>query len=230
MTGGRWKLLSAGVAIGLGSGCVDRRFVVDTNVPGAQVAIDGTPLGPSPADGRREYPGCYTFTASAAGYEPLEQVVKFNPRWYDYPGLDFFAEVLWPFRIEDVRRVRLDLEPLRPVNIGELTARGEELRGAGRSLPPSRVPDAPRQQPATGPTTPLPTTGTVTAPLPGNLLPLTPPVGTGQPGGGSKTRPDRTPRCPSRAAWTRSRPSRSGRATPPDVDGRPENGRLRRVR
>ena len=67
MTVGRWKLMSAAAAIGLGSGCVDRRFVVETNVPGAQVAVDGSALGPSPADGRREYPGWYTFTAGCGG-------------------------------------------------------------------------------------------------------------------------------------------------------------------
>ena len=42
-TGG---LLLIAVATGLGTGCVDRRFVVRTNVPGAQVYRDGTALGP----------------------------------------------------------------------------------------------------------------------------------------------------------------------------------------
>lgn len=182
MTGGHWKLLSTAAAIGLSSGCVDRRFVVETNVPGAQVAIDGTPIGPSPADGRREYPGWYTFTASAPGYEPLEQRVRFRPRWYDYPPLDFFAEVVWPFRIEDVWRVRLDLEPVRPVNLDELTARGEELRQAGRNLPPSKVPDQQPRQQTPGPISgPLPTAGSVPAPLPGNLFPFPPTAGQATP-------------------------------------------------
>jgi hypothetical protein len=189
MTGRGWKVVAAAAGLGLGNGCVDRRFVVETNVPGAQVAIDGTPLGPTPADGRREYPGCYTFTASAPGYEPLEQVVRFRPRWYDYPPLDFFAEVIWPFRIEDVRRVRLDLEPVRPVNLDELTARGEELRRAGQSLPPSRVPDQ-RRPSSPGPVSgPLPTAGSVPAPLPGNLFPFPP---TAAPGA-SEPLPEQTP-------------------------------------
>lgn len=183
MTVGRWKLVSAAAAIGLGSGCVDRRFVVETNVPGAQVAVDGAALGPSPVDGRREYPGWYTFTASAPGYEPLEQRVRFRHRWYDYPPLDFVAEVLWPFRIEDVRRVRLDLEPVRPVNIGELTTRGEELRTVGQNLPPSKVPARTAPPAAGGPPASPPNVGTVPAPLPGNLFPLPPLPGPSQPGG-----------------------------------------------
>ena len=47
-------------------------------------------------------------------------------KWYDYPGLDFFAEVVWPFRIEDKRLVHLILTPCivdNPIK--------EELRSLG---------------------------------------------------------------------------------------------------
>src|SRR5436190_16711517 len=105
MTTGRFALLLwAGAAAAL-AGCVDRRFVVETNVPGAQVSWDGVPIGPSPADSRWEYAGYYEFKAVAPGYEPLTQRVLFAPKWYQYPPFDFVAEVLWPFRVEDVRRV-----------------------------------------------------------------------------------------------------------------------------
>jgi len=127
-------------------GCVDRRFIVTTNVPGAQVYMDDKPVGASPADGRWDYSGYYKFTAVAPGYEPTVQRIRFRPRWYEYPPLDFIAEVLYPFRIEDVREVQLELYPVRPVNQEALIGDAESLRNRGLSLPPTQVPD-PKKQP-----------------------------------------------------------------------------------
>lgn len=152
-TGRRGLLLAVGAIVPLaGSGCVDRRFVVETNVPGAQIAVDGVPIGPSPTDARWEYAGCYEFTAVAPGYEPLVQMVEFRPKWYQYPPFDFFAEVVYPFRIEDVRRVRLRLEPTRQVNPAALVTAADALRSRGMALPPSSVPDTAPQRAAVAPT------------------------------------------------------------------------------
>jgi hypothetical protein len=188
--------------------------VVETNVPGAQIYVDGQPIGPSPADGWWEYAGYREFTAVAPGYEPLYKKVRFRPKWYQYPPLDLVAEVLWPFRIEDVRRVRLDLEPLRPVNQLDLLASADSLRARGMSLPPSTVPDRSRRPAA--PTPAFPPIGSgpnADRPIPvpqnmapgafapsttWNLLPTpatAPPVA--QPPLGPDTAPGRTPAAPS---------------------------------
>ncbi len=175
MRTGRGGLLLAVAAAGLTAGCVDRRFVVETNVPGAQVAVDGVPIGPSPTDARWEYAGCYEFTAVAPGYQPLTQRVRFRPKWYNFPPFDFLAEVVWPFRIEDVRRVQLTLEPVRPVNPLELVNRADALRARGLNLPPSSVPeDTQRPVPRpTMPAQPTPAQQTVppAAPVPMNFVP-----------------------------------------------------------
>ena len=134
-------------------GCVDRRFVVTTNVPGAQIYKDGQPVGASPADGRWEYAGYYNFTAVAPGYEPTVKRIRFKPRWFEYPPLDFFAEVLYPFRIEDVRSVELELYPVRPVNQDQLIGEAETLRSRGLNLPPTQVPD--KKDNKTGPPAPV---------------------------------------------------------------------------
>ena len=154
---------------GLAVGCVDRRFVVETNVPGAQVSMDGVPIGATPADARFEYAGKYEFKAVAPGYEPLTQLVTLKPKWHNYPPLDFFAEVLWPFRIEDVRRVQLVLEPVRPVNQIELIQSADALRARGLSLPPPTVQDETTLPPR--PPQPAPLAAPPTAPLPTNLVP-----------------------------------------------------------
>jgi len=131
------------VATGFATGCVDRRFVVRTNVPGAQISRDGTPLGPAPVDARYDYTGTYEFRAVAPGYEPLVSRVKFEPKWYDYPGLDLIAEVLWPARIQDVRTVNLILVPAKPVRTDELIRTADQRRDQGKALPPSSIPDDP---------------------------------------------------------------------------------------
>ena len=142
------------------TGCVDRRFVVATNVPGAQVSIDGRTLGPAPVDATYDYAGWYEFRANAPGYEPLVQRHRFQHKWYDYPGLDFFAEVLWPLRIEDVRYVNLELVPAQPIKPEELLSQADAMRARAASLPPPSVPDDKpenaRARPDTTPRPPVP--------------------------------------------------------------------------
>jgi len=137
------------------TGCVDRRFVVTTNVPGAQITVDGTALGPAPVDDRYDYAGWREFRAVAPGYQPLVKRVKFEPKWYDYPFVDLIAEVFWPFRIEDTRRVDLQLEPLQPLRQEELNMRAEELRARKDTLPPSSVPDQQAEPAVPAPRAPL---------------------------------------------------------------------------
>lgn len=142
-------------------GCVDRRYTVraydarDPRVPvSAQIAVDGVQLGAAPLDNRYTYSGWYEFRAVAEGFQPLVQRVRFKPKWYDYPGLDLIAEVLWPFRIEDVREVNLMLQPARPLRPDELQANADNLRGRGKVLPPSQIPEPP--PPVTGQPAPTP--------------------------------------------------------------------------
>lgn len=151
-------------------GCVDRRFVVESNVPAAQIHVDGVPYGPAPADGRYEYAGYRTIQASAPGYETATERVRFRPRWYDYPPLDLIAEIQ-PFRIEDVRRVRIDLAPSQPVNQAALVGNADALRARGLAMRESVVPDTPSDRPATQtPASPLPPSNAIPRPIQGNLF------------------------------------------------------------
>ncbi len=123
-----------------GSGCVERRFVVQTNVPGALVTVNNQPAGPSPADVRWDYTGYYEFRAVAQNHEPLIERVRIRPKWYEYPGLDFFFEAIWPFHIEDVRRINLELRPSRDVDTNELLNSANDLRELGQNLPQPKYP------------------------------------------------------------------------------------------
>ncbi len=170
------------------AGCVDRRFVVETNVPGAQVFWEGKPLGPSPVDSRWEYAGNYNFTALAPGYEPLTQKVRLAPKWYMYPPFDLITETLYPGRIEDVRRVTLTLQPSRQLTDAELLANSARLRAEGKALPPSRIPDKKKDEPrpAGAPAAPPPST------TPGPSDPVVPPLAPGLPDGSGILPPPRS--------------------------------------
>jgi len=144
MAGGRvGRLLILAIALPATGGCVERRFVVATNVPGAQVYVNNVPIGPSPADTRWEYPGRYEFRVVAQGYEPLREYKRVWPKWYELPGLDFVFEALWPFHIEDVRRFQFELVPATQVRTDELLDAANRLRERATAMPPPEQPDPP---------------------------------------------------------------------------------------
>src|SRR6186997_2896945 len=104
MLSGRAMMVVGLAAVVCSAGCVDRRFVIESNVPNAQVYIDNKPIGAAPAHTPFEYYGHYNITLVQPGYETLSQRVHVSAPWYGYPPFDFLTEVLWPFHIRDVRR------------------------------------------------------------------------------------------------------------------------------
>src|SRR5437879_5241266 len=90
-----------GIAIGAlaTTGCVDRRYVVYTDPPGAIVLRNNQPLGASPADDHFTYYGTYHFTIIKEGYETLQVDQHIPPPWYEYFPLEFVSEYLVPWPI-----------------------------------------------------------------------------------------------------------------------------------
>jgi hypothetical protein len=139
-----WAAVSAALAA---AGCVDRRFVIESNVPTAQVYIDDRWVGPAPAYAPFEYYGFYTIKIVQPGFETLEKRVHVAAPWYAYPPFDFLAEVVWPFRITDRRGMYFELQPAQQARTEELIEAADRLRERGWNLPapsePSRQPAAP---------------------------------------------------------------------------------------
>lgn len=130
-------------------GCVERRFVIESDPPGAAVINEeGKQIGFTPVDDPFVYYGAKRYWLVREGFEPL-QVLQPNPApWYQWPGVDFFTENLWPFTIRDVRRPQpFALQPLQMPNPNQVKDRAEQLRERGRAL---EVPP-PEQAPAPGP-------------------------------------------------------------------------------
>ncbi|HEY1379097.1 MAG TPA: PEGA domain-containing protein [Gemmataceae bacterium] len=127
-------LLAAALAGGGLPGCVERRYVIESDPPGALVLVNGQPLGTTPVDGYFVYYGAYNFTLIKDGYQTKQVTQKITAPWFQVPGVDFVSENLYPGRIDDVRRFRYCLEPLVQVRTDELLQQAELLRSRGRAV------------------------------------------------------------------------------------------------
>jgi hypothetical protein len=128
------------------AGCVERRYVVTSDPPGALVLRNGVPLGPAPVDDFFVYYGVYDLTLVKDGYETLHAKVKIDAPWYEYPPLDFVAENLFPYTIRDIReggQFHFQLQPRQAVRPADVLDRATDLRARGRTLGPGVGADAP---------------------------------------------------------------------------------------
>lgn len=153
------------LTLGSTAGCVERRFTVFSTPPGALVYLNGRYLGPAPADGYLTYYGKQEFTLIKEGYQTLKVVERYPPPWYELPGIDFFAENIWPFKLRDVRRFSYDMVPLQSIPPDDVRARAEALRARGQTI---GVPAPPRP---IGPAAPVPPPPDGTLPPPRTVPP-----------------------------------------------------------
>jgi hypothetical protein len=124
------------VAAGL-TGCVERRFIVETDQPMTVVLVNNEQLGgQTPTDGFFTYYGKYHFTLIKDGYQTQQVEQDITPPWYQYPGIDFFAENVWPFLIRDTRHFYYQMQPLQTPNIDEVSNRAAQLRARGAAIQP----------------------------------------------------------------------------------------------
>lgn len=178
-------------AVSATTGCVDRKFVVESNVPNAQVYVDNAAIGAAPAYASFEYYGYYTIRVVYPGYDTVVKRQHIAAPWYAYPPLDFITEVLLPFHIRDTRRIHIELQPAAQGRTDDILNAAEALRQRGAMLPLPDRPAPPRvqpNQPAPGPTIgpPVePAPGVLPSPLPGpgtGPIPAPTPVPTPAPG------------------------------------------------
>jgi PEGA domain len=152
-----WFLLGPLVA-GASAGCVERHFIVETDQPGAVVLVNGQQLGgQTPVDGTFDYYGKYRFTLIKDGFQTQQVLQDIAPPWFEYPGIDFFSENLWPFLIRDTRRFYYQMSPLQTPNIDDTSARALQLRNRAKTIGPTEpIPAAPTPPASPGVVTPPP--------------------------------------------------------------------------
>ncbi len=128
------------------TGCVTRKYTIDSFPQGAMVYKDGKPIGVTPMDDHFVYYGKYKFKLVKDGYETLDIDQKIPIPWYQLPPLDFISESLYPFEIHDIHRFTYALEPAQTVRQDELLEKATLLREKGKVV----VPFAPVPEKAKG--------------------------------------------------------------------------------
>jgi PEGA domain len=132
-----WLFLNVLALVALAqAGCVERRYVIVTDPPGAVVERNGELLGATPADDHFIYYGKYQFKIVKPGYETLQVKQDIPAPWYEFIGVDFLSENIWPFNIVDRREFHYQLVPLMQPQTNDLLREADNLRNRGKSIPP----------------------------------------------------------------------------------------------
>jgi hypothetical protein len=134
-------LLVVVVAFGLTfslSGCVERRYTIRTDPPGALVIANGEPIGTTPVSKSFTFYGDRTFRIVKEGYETKDVIEKFRAPWYDNVLTEFFTENLNPYTFRDEVEFNYKLTPARPADTGDLLRRAEATRIQGQAPPVQR--------------------------------------------------------------------------------------------
>lgn len=114
-------------------GCVRRRMTVRTSPPGATVSVDNQVIGTTPAASSFVYYGTREFRIEKDGYRTETIKRRLNPPWYEFPGIDFVAETLWPGEIRDERMIDVELVPKTLEPSDDVVQRADALRTQSRA-------------------------------------------------------------------------------------------------
>ncbi|GAB5403642.1 MAG: hypothetical protein Aurels2KO_18730 [Aureliella sp.] len=103
-------------------------MTIRTNPPGAMVYVDKQKIGQSPISTSFTYYGTREVEVVADGYRTERVLREIKPTWWQFPGLDFITETLWPFELRDERVIDIAMVPARQKTPEELLANGESMR------------------------------------------------------------------------------------------------------
>ncbi|MEM6980959.1 MAG: PEGA domain-containing protein [Planctomycetota bacterium] len=103
-------------------------MTVRTSPPGATVSVDNQLIGTSPAASSFVYYGTREFRIEKDGFRTEVIRRKIKPPWYQWPGLDFVSETLWPGELRDERIIDVQLVPQTAAPTDEILQRADQLR------------------------------------------------------------------------------------------------------
>jgi hypothetical protein len=119
-------------------GCVERRYTIRTEPPGALAIVNGEEIGRTPVSRSFTYHGDRDITLMLDGYQTQRIIQPINAPWYDNLLTEFFTENLVPFTIRDERDFTYRMTSATVPMIDDLRARGENLRAQAQVAPPPR--------------------------------------------------------------------------------------------
>ncbi|WP_165234197.1 PEGA domain-containing protein [Aquisphaera insulae] len=126
------------LALALFPGCVERRYTVRTEPPGALVIANGEEIGQTPVSRSFTYYGDREFTLILDGHETRTIIQPMKAPWWDNIVTEFFSENLVPFHLRDEREFTYAMAPATAPRTDDLHARAEQLRGESQAVPPPR--------------------------------------------------------------------------------------------
>jgi len=132
------RLLVVVVAMGAGlglPGCVERRYTIRTDPPGALVIANGEPIGTTPVSKSFNFYGDRSFRMIKEGYETKDVVAHFPAPWFDNVLTEFFTENLIPYTFRDEIEFSYALTPATPADGTDVYNRGEAVRTQGQAPP-----------------------------------------------------------------------------------------------
>lgn len=128
-----------GTTLGLlASGCVERRYTIRTDPPGALVSVNGQELGTSPVSKSFVYYGDRDIRVSKDGFRTERIIQPVRAPWWDNYLTEFFTENLVPITLRDEREYIYKLVPEEAPSADDLLRRAEGLRAEGQTPPRPR--------------------------------------------------------------------------------------------
>jgi len=135
---GRYRFAVALAAMGCLTGCVERRYTIRSDPPGALVIANGEAIGTTPVSKSFTFYGDRSFRLIKEGYETKDVVQPIKAPWFDNLLTEFFTENLNPYTFRDEVEFNYKLEPARPPDPSDVLARAQGTRDQGSGPPVAR--------------------------------------------------------------------------------------------
>jgi hypothetical protein len=120
------------------TGCVERRYTLRTDPPGALAIVNGEEIGQTPVSRSYYYYGDREITFILDGFETKTVIQPIKAPWWDNLVTEFFTENLLPYNLRDEREFAYTLTPASTPRAADLRDRAEQLRSQARILPKPR--------------------------------------------------------------------------------------------
>ena len=120
------------------AGCVERRYTIRTDPPGALVIVNQEELGVSPVSKSFTFYGDRDVQIVKEGYQTQRFVQPIKAPWWDNVITEFFTENIVPITLRDEREFTYGLAPATSPAASDLLGRGELLRADAQVNPPPR--------------------------------------------------------------------------------------------
>lgn len=128
-----------GLALACGlTGCVERRYTIRSEPPGALVVVNGEEVGRTPVSRSFTFYGDRDVTLMLDGFQTQRIIQPIKAPWYDNLFTEFVSENVVPFTVRDERDYTYRMTPEVATRTNDIINRGESLRAQAATAPPPR--------------------------------------------------------------------------------------------